>query len=131
MKKRRINFFYCATNTEMSIRDVVLVETALAINGIKAAGYVEANKLNRPFDWEMQQNGAEESLVKACDMVVFDDCEMDESKQRVLFEAKRWNIPAFAFHGEATTEISDFKSCICTCKSLLGRESDCEPILIQ
>ena len=132
MKKRRINFYFPGDIKE-TISRVVLVETMLAINGIKAVGYVEETRLNPPYDWEMQQKAADEnsSIVNACDMVVFDDDDLNENERRVLCEAKEKHVPVFVFQGTATSEVGDFRSCILECNRLLGRTMSGEPVLIQ
>lgn len=130
--KRRINFYFAGDARE-AVSKVALVETLLAINGIKAVGYVEDTTLNSPYDWEMQQKKADEnsSIVNVCDMVVFDDNDLNENEQRVLCEAKKKHVPVFVFQGTATSEIGDFRGCILECNRLLGRTMSGEPVLIQ
>lgn len=132
MKKRRINFYYCASTHDALFHGVMVVETALAINGIKAIGYTRFAERNQAFDWEMQQNNAEESIIKACDMVIIDNPTLTEEKAGVLREAERWNVPVYAFQGEdAQKEICNFQGCVFACRALLGRSSGCDPILIR
>lgn len=42
MEKRRVNFYYCPADNSNPLSEISVVETALAINGIKAYGYSDA-----------------------------------------------------------------------------------------
>lgn len=128
MKKRRINFYCCAAQAENT---AILMEAALAINGIKAVGYTATNPNNPPYDWEMQQKGVEESLIKACDMVIFDTYTSSDAEKAVLQEAQRYAVPAYVFRGNETAEVEPFSDCISTCNKLLGRADRHEPVLIN
>lgn len=130
MEKRRVNFYYCPADNSNPLPEISVVETALAINGIKAYGYSNALSNNRTFDYSMLQNGAQESLLKACDMIIFFDYSKQASKfEKVLLEAKQWNRMVYTFRGQANGEIKDFADCIAACQKLLGRETT-PPILI-
>lgn len=133
MKKRRINFYCCASSKSNEEKNpAIFMEAVLAINGIKAVGYTEPNHDNPPYDWEMQQKGAEESIIKACDMVLFDNFDANnDADEKTLQEAKHWHIPVYAFRGNAANGMNSFDDCIITCNKLLGRENTRKPIQIN
>lgn len=133
MKKRRINFYYCASSKASdSMNSAIFMEAALAINGIKAVGYTASTHKNPPYDWEMKQKGAEESIIKACDMVLFDNYDANnDSDKKALQEAQHWEIPVYAFHGKAEKGVNSFYDCVANCNKLLGRENSRKPILIN
>lgn len=130
MEKRRVNFYYCPADNSNPLPEISVVETALAINGIKAYGYSDALSEKRPFDYSMVQKGAEESLLRACDMVIFSNYHKQASKpEKVLHEAEQWGLVSYTFRGEATDKVKDFAECIAACQKLLGRKQT-PPILI-
>lgn len=133
MNKRRINFYYCASSKENEQTNIaILMEAVLAINGIKAVGYTEPTHDNSPYDWEMQQKGAAESVIKACDMVLFDNFNANnEADKKTLQEARCWNVPVYVFRGNAINGINSFNDCIAYCNKLLGREITRKPIQID
>ena len=78
----------------------------------------------------MVQKGAEESLLRACDMVIFSNYHKQASKsEKVLHEAEQWGVMLYTFRGEATDKVKNFAECIAACQKLLGRKQT-PPILI-
>lgn len=134
MSKRRINFVYCASaKSDAETEQIIFVETALAINGIKAVGYTAQKSCDRSYDWEMLQKGANISVVKGSDMVIFDNyVANDPVKESVLQEAQKWGIPVYVFSGNGNgKDVQSFNHCITACKKLLGSCNASNPILIK